>query len=125
LSGSTHHTRGDADPTDTAVLERIAPGLAWLPRALRDRFTPAALGSAVTALAIAIVYVVNAQHNIMRLNETVAGQQKQLDLLQGIETQIAVMSGKVDSIVSEVDRQRAWRERIEDAAESGPHGKRR
>ncbi len=119
----------DDSPTDwestTAVLARRAPGLAWLPRALRDRLTPAALGAAVTALGLAIAYVGNAQHNINRLNETVAGQQRQLDLLKGIETQLAVMIGKVDTIATEVDRQRAWRERIEEAAESSPHGRRR
>jgi hypothetical protein len=109
----------------TAILARRAPGLAWIPKVLRDRLTPAALGSAVTAIAIAIAYVGNAQHNISRLNETVAGQQKQLDLLKGIETQLAVMIGKVDTIASEVDRQRAWREKIEDVAESSPRGRRR
>jgi hypothetical protein len=109
----------------TSVLARRAPGLAWLPRVLRDRLTPAALGGAVTALGLAIAYVGNAQHNITRLNEIVAGEQRELDLHKGIETQLAVMIGKVDAIATEVDRQRAWRERIEDAAESAPHGRRR
>jgi len=116
----------------TAVLARRAPGLAWLPSALRQRLTPAALGSAVTALAIAIAYVVNAQHDIHnaqrdihQLNDTVTDLQKQADVLHKIDTQLAVMNSKVDNIADEVDRQREWRERIESVAEMGPHAKRR
>lgn len=109
----------------TAVLARRAPGLAWLPVALRQRLTPAALGSAVTALAIAIAYVVSAQHDIHNLQKDVAETQKQLDLLHKIDTALAVMNSKVDGIATEVDRQREWRERIEDAAELPPHARRR
>lgn len=123
--------KGDWEST-TAVLARRAPGLAWLPSALRQRLTPAALGSAITALAIAIAYVVNAQHDIHnaqsdvhRLQESVTGLEKERDLLHKIDTQLAVMNSKVDTIATEVDRQREWREKIEDAAESPPHARRR
>jgi hypothetical protein len=113
------------DHGTTAVLELRAPGFAWLPRVLRERLTPAALGSAITALAIAIAYIVNAQHDIHNLQKDVAETQKQLDLLHKIDTQLAVMNSKVDGIATEVDRQREWRERIEDAAELPPHARRR
>jgi hypothetical protein len=116
----------------TAILRRRAPGLAWLPSALRQRLTPAALGSAVAALAIAIGYVLNAQHDIHnaqndvhRLQESVTSLEKERDLLHKIDTQLAVMSSKVDGIATEVDRQREWRERIESVAESPPHARRR
>lgn len=116
----------------TAVLERRAPGFAWLPAVLRQRLTPAALWSTITALAIAITWLVNAHADIHQLKESSAESQKsvadlrqQLDILHKIDTQLAVMNSKVDGIATEVDRQREWRERIEDAAEHPPHARRR
>jgi hypothetical protein len=110
----------------TAVYEKV--GLAWLPRFLRGRLTPAAMGSAITALCIAIWYVLNAQHDIRnaqrdirQLHDTVGDLQRQSDLLHKIDTQLAVMGSKVDDIANEVDRQRAWREKIEGVAELPPH----
>jgi hypothetical protein len=116
----------------TQILKERAPGFAWLPRVLRERLTPAVLGSAVTALAIAIAYVVNAQHDIRnaqrdirQLHDTVGDLQRQSDLLHKIDTQLAVMGAKVDDIANEVDRQREWREKIEGMAELPPHARRR
>jgi hypothetical protein len=117
----------------TAVLELRAPGFAWLPRALRQRLTPAALWSAITALAVAVTWLVNAQHDIHQLKASSAESQKalanmrqQLDILHKIDTQLAVMNNKVDGIATEVDRQREWRERIESVAEElPPHARRR
>lgn len=115
--------------TTTAVLARRAPGLAWLPAALRQRLTPAALWSAISALAIAVAWLVNAQHDISRLKESVTemrhDRQQDSDLLHKIDTQLAVMNSKMDGIATEVDRQREWRERIEDVAEAPPHARRR
>lgn len=115
----------------TTAVNQYAPGLAWIPRVVRDKLNPAALGSAITALAIAIGYVVNAQHDISRLKESVAESRKsmddmhqKLDILQDIKTQLAVMGSQLNGISDEVDRQREWRSHIEDAAESGPHAKR-
>lgn len=94
--------------------------------------TPAALWSAIVALAVAIGYVVNAQHDISQLKETVAeskrsvtDMQQKFELLQDIKTQLAVMNGKVTTIADEVDRQREWREHVENVAESPPHLRRR
>jgi hypothetical protein len=120
-------------PTDfestTAVLARRAPGLAWLPTFLRQRLTPAALWSAiaalVTALAISITWLVNTQSNIHQLKESVADLQRERDLLHRIDTQIAVMASKVDGIATEVERQRAWRDKIEGVAEAPPHARRK
>jgi hypothetical protein len=94
--------------------------------------TPAALWSAIVTLAVAIGYVVNAQHDIRnaqrdirQLHDTVGDLQRQSDLLHKIDTQLAVMGAKVDDIANEVDRQREWREKIEDVAELPPHARRR
>ena len=116
----------------TSVLARRAPGFAWLPVALRQRLTPAALGSAVAALAVAITYVVNAQHDIRnaqndvrRLQESVAGLEQERIVLHKIDTQLAVMGDKIDNIAAKVDRQEQWRDRIEEVADSPPHARRR
>lgn len=115
----------------TAVFARRAPGLAWL-IPFKDYFTPAALWSAIAGLAIAIWYVVGAQHelhgaqaDIRRHDESIAALQKQSDILNEIKTQVAVMNSKVDGIAAEVDHQREWREQIESAAESPPHARRK
>jgi len=114
----------------TVVYEKV--GLGWLPRMLRGRLTPAALGSAITALAIAIGYVVNAQHDIRnaqrdirQLHDTVGDLQRQSDLLHKIDTQLAVMSDQIGNIADKVDRQEQWRDKIEGIAEAPPHAARR
>ena len=92
----------------------------------------AALWSMVTAIAFALAYVVSARHEIYdaqaavhRLQASVAHLEQERDVLHRIDTQLQVMNNKVDDIATEVDRQREWRERIEDAAESPPHAMRR
>lgn len=96
---------------------------------VRKRITPGAIWGAITALAVAIAYVVNAQHDLHRHQESITDlqqeRQQDRDLLQKIDTQIAVMGSKVDNIANEVDRQREWRERIEDVAEAPPHARRK
>lgn len=127
---------GDDEKIDfestTAMLKRRAPGLAWLPSILRERFTPAALGSAITALVVAITYVVNAQHElhhtqetVQRLQDSISGLEKERDVLRDIHEQLAVMATKVDNITTEVDKQREWRERIETVAEEQPRARRK
>jgi septal ring factor EnvC (AmiA/AmiB activator) len=122
-------TKQDFEST-TAVLARRAPGLAWLPAVFRKHLTPAALWSAIVALAVAIGYVVNAQRDIHRHQESIAelqtSRQQDRELLQKIDTEIAVMDSKIGDIATEVDRQREWRERIESVAEeSPPHARHR
>lgn len=118
------------DGARTGLYEKV--GLGWLPRILRGRLTPAALGSVVTALCVAIWYVVSAQHDlrtaqrdIHQLHDTVGNLERQTELLHKIETQLAVMESKVDDIANEVDRQREWREKIEGVAELPPHARKR
>jgi hypothetical protein len=109
-----------------------AVAISWLPRGIRRRLTPAAVGSAIGALVIAVGYVLNARHEIhdaqaavQRLHVDVTNLERERDVLHRIETQLAVVNSKVDGIGIEVDRQREWRERIEDAAELPPHARRR
>ncbi len=103
---------------------------------VKKRVTPSMLWGAITALTIAIGYVVNAQHDISHLKETVikleaernvAASEREQDrqVLNKIDTQLAVMGGKVDTIADEVERQREWRDRIEGIAESPPHAMRK
>ncbi len=99
---------------------------------VRRRITPTAVWSAVVALTVAIAYVVNAQHDIhnaqadvRRLEESVMNLERERELLHKIDTAMAAMGTKVDDIATEVAHQREWRERIEDAAETPPHAKRK
>jgi hypothetical protein len=108
--------RDDHEST-TTILKRLAPGVSWLPRAVRERLTPAALWSALSAVVVAVVVVANAERDISRLKENVTALENQRELLVQINTQLAVMSDKVSNIDSEVQQQRAWRERIEEQAE--------
>lgn len=105
-------------------------------RAVRKRLTPATVWGAIGTVTIAIGYVLNAQHDISRLKETVAqleqgrkeaaGERDQdRDLLHKIDKAVDVMGSKVDTIADEVDRQREWREHVEGIAESPPHAARR
>jgi hypothetical protein len=115
--------------TTTAMLARRAPGLAWLPNAMRKKFSPAGLWSAVSVLAVGTAYVVSAQHDIHRHQESIAALQanrlQDQALLQKIDTNLAVLNTKIGDMAAEVDRQREWRERIEDVAEAPPHAGKR
>lgn len=114
----------------TEILARRAPGFAWLPAGLRKELTPKVVWSAVVVLAIAIGYVIDAQHRLNEAQaaighqaESISGLQKQGDTLNEIKTQLAVVNSKVDGIADEVERQREWRERIEGIAEAPPHAR--
>jgi hypothetical protein len=107
----------------TQILARRAPGLAWLPAAFRNHLTPTAVWSAIGALAIAIGYVINAQHELHTARNDIAALQKQTEILTDIKSHLAVMDNKLDTIALEVDRQRQWRERIESVAETPPHSR--
>jgi chromosome segregation ATPase len=96
---------------------------------MRKHFTPAALGSALTAIVFSVGWVLDAQHERRELRESVAAQGRQLEQLAPeltrIDKQLAVMNSQMGDVAAEVNRQREWRERIEDVAETGPHGRRR
>jgi hypothetical protein len=68
-------------------------------------------------LVFAVTAWVGTQKNIAHLQELSAQQQaheqKTDELLQQLVTGQAVMNGSVDTIKTEVDRQREWREKIE------------
>jgi hypothetical protein len=129
LSGANVSEKPHWYETTTAVLARRAPGLAWLPVALRKHFTPAALVSAVSAVAVCIAYVLNAQRDLSQLKVTVAdqvsAQAKQFELLHELNVRLAVVNLDMLHQGEELDRLREWREQIEDIAETSPHGRRR
>jgi hypothetical protein len=122
----------------TAVYEKV--GLGWLPRGLRGHLTPAALGSALSALCITIWYVVSDRHEVVYVKETVVKLEEKLEeerkvsaaereqdreLLHKLETAVDVMKSENDDRDRELDRERAWRERIQGIAETPPHARRR
>jgi hypothetical protein len=117
----------------TSVLARRAPGLVWLPRVFRERLTPAALWGAIVGTVGMLVFAVTAwvgtQKNIAHLQELSAQQQaheqKTDELLQQLVTGQAVMNNTMGEFKAEQDRQRAWRDKIEDVADSPPHARRR
>jgi cell division protein FtsL len=103
------------------VRKRVTPTILW-----------SAIGALVTCLVVSITWLVTtqtdirtAQRDIRQLHDTVGELQKQGDLLHKIDTQLAVMNSKMDDIATEVDRQREWRERITEVAESPPHAARK
>jgi len=102
-------------PEDTTtVLKRIAPGFAWLPRMLRERFTPAAAWTAITLLALASAMLYSRASEIPK-------QAQAIDQIQQDEKRISELlmrvDQKLDDVSRELDRQRQWRERVEEKAE--------
>jgi hypothetical protein len=126
------HEKRPADfESTTSVLARRAPGFVWLPIWLRKHLSPTSVGSAIAALVAAVVYVVNAQQalhlaqaEVRRHEQRIAALESEKNILNEIKTQVAVLNSKVDTIAAEVDRQRTWRERIENVAELPPHPRR-
>jgi hypothetical protein len=102
----------------TQILKRVAPGLAWLPRLLRDNLTPAGLIGTASALAVAVTWIVVAQHDIIDLKDRVAKAEADHELLVKIDS-------KLDTLSEEMGRLRDWRERIEEEAETQPHVRKR
>lgn len=118
------------DYSKTQMLKIHAPGLAWIPRFVRDNLTPALAGSAVTTLFMAVAYLLNSpQKDIHHVQEIIAQQQaheqKTDELLQQLVTGQAVMNAAMSDFRDEQDRQREWRDRLADIAEAPPHARRR
>lgn len=116
------------------MLKVHAPGLAWLPRIVRDKLTPALVGSAITFLFGGLAYVFNSpQKDVHRMQEAIVQQQaheqahdEKTDMtLQQLVTGQAVMNAAMSDFRDEQDRQREWRDRLADIAETPPHARRR
>lgn len=95
-----------------------------------------AIGILCAALVASITWVVTTRSDIHGLEKTVtqleeqrktaaADRDQDRELLHKIDTAVAVMGNKVDDIATEVNRQREWRERITEVAESPPHAMRK
>lgn len=120
------------DPTETGfhrAFKRRLPQAVWILPFLHYA-TPALVGAALTALGGGLVYVFNSpQKDIHRVQEIIAQQQvheqKTDELLQQLVTGQAVMNAAMSDFRDEQDRQREWRDRLADIAETPPHARRR
>lgn len=105
--------------TDTDVIQRV----------VRKRLTPRALWLAIVTLASAIGYVGKQVYKIDHHQESITylqqGQGEDLEQLQKMNTLLAVVSSQVGDLAAEMNRQREWREKIEDQAERPPHPRHR
>ena len=120
----------EEDHGATAALKKYAPGFVWLPRFLRDKLTPALVGSAITSLMIGLAYVFNSpQKDIKRVQDSITHFEQQLDQalkeLHENGEQQAAMKNQLTFMSDEMKSQRAWREGIEREAEAPPHARRR
>ena len=110
-----------------AVYKRIK--LDWLPLWLRGRVTPMTLWVAVGVLGSSIAYVGKAQFKIDQHQESidVLRQERNSDraLMEKISTQLEVMGNRMSNIADGLNQQRAWRDRIEDVAETSSRPRRR
>lgn len=117
------------DYTRTARFKALAPGLAWLPRFIRDKLTPALVGSALTFLFGALAYFFNSpQKDIARVQESVTELKQAVDQVLTLsnknDKQSAVMSTQISELTTKVDHQQERWERIDSVAESPPHARR-
>jgi hypothetical protein len=106
---------------NTTILRRIAPGIAWVPRIVRENLTPTMLWSMLAALVTAVSFVVHAQISLATLDKRVAVLEEQRELLEKIDKRLDGVAGDVGAIKAEVDQQRGWRDRIEAQAEAPLH----
>lgn len=118
------------DYSKTQMLKIHAPGLAWIPRLVRDNLTPALAGSAITTLFMGVAYLINSpQKDIHHVQEIIAQQQaheaKTDELLQQIVTSQAVMSSQISDIAEKTNHNEDRWERVAEIAESPPHARRR
>lgn len=111
-----------------------AVNLVW--EKAKGKLTPRIVWGAIAALSIGIGYVVNAQHDISHLKETVirleagrnvAAEERDQDreVLHKIDKAVDVLNDKVDNIGTEVRRQQGRWDRVEQEADSPPHARRR
>lgn len=121
---------------DFSATQRFILKHPWLPSILRKSLTPtavwSAIGALITSLAVSITWLVTtqagirkAQDDIQRQDKSIEALQRQGDILNEINTKIAVMGSQIDTIADEVDRQRQWRDKIEGVAELPPHARRK
>ncbi len=125
------------DPSATGVLKKHAPGVAWVPRIIREHFTPSAFFTSLSVLTLAIGYVLNVQHDLSIAQREIHSNQNDVHRLQEKVAREEEARVKIESrlaVLAEVDRQRdielarlrEWRERIEQEAETPiPHATRR
>lgn len=100
--------------TTTLLLKRVAPGLSWLPRILREHFSPAAAWSVLCVLVSCGVTIGEFIH---RLDQDSTNLRELKDRVQELNTKVEVMNTEVENMKGDIADQQQWREHIEDAAE--------
>lgn len=118
------------DPSITQMLKIHMPIGAWLPRVVREKLTPALVGSVITTIFMGVAYLLNSpQKDIHRLQESMAELKQSLDqavtLLHKEDTQQAVMSSQIGDLTEKADRNEGRWDRLADIAETPPHARRR
>lgn len=116
--------------TRTGRFKALAPGLAWIPRYIRDNLTPMLVSSAFTLIFTGISYVFNSpQKEIAGVQNSVTEIKQQLTeaikLMHETQVEQAGMKTQLNTQTDELERQRDWREGIEREAETPPHARRR
>jgi len=96
------------------VRQHVTPTVLW-----------SAIGALVTALVVSITWLVTMQSDVRQLKIAVAESKETGEMLHKIDTRLAVMGSKVDTIADEVDRQRARWERVQNVAEELPLARKR
>lgn len=108
----------DDDGAITTVLEKVRLGL-------KGKLKSGSLWAAVATLASGILYVAKEQIKIDQHQESITSLQQERrqdhELLQKMSTQLEVVISQMSNLTAESNRQRDWRERIEDVAELPPH----
>lgn len=135
------------DPLDfgsTTAVNKYAPGMAWIPRAIRDRLTPKAFLATVAGILSVLYLSINAwvttQHNIKSLQDLVTKQQeheekvdKRLedfakDFAKGQADTTELLHRQGDELIrqgKEMDKQREWRETLATIASQPPRVRKR
>jgi len=127
-------TNPDRMEDTTTILEKVAPGFAWLPRVLRKHLTPRVvwtLAGALWTFAVAwgsvclTIHVrsISVEKDVSQLKDSAKRFEEQRATLEAIDKKLAVLDSKVDNISAEVEHQREWRDRIEQQAEAPPHAR--
>lgn len=118
------------DPSITQMLKIHMPIGAWLPRVVREKLTPALVGSVITTLFMGVAYLLNSpQKDIQRMQGSFAELNQKVEQMLALQhksdTNQAVMSSQIGDLTEKADRNEGRWDRLADIAETPPHGSRR
>lgn len=105
------------DGDTTTTLKKIAPGLAWLPRVLRENFTVAGAWSIAGVIFGAGVSWAYLSARLGNLEEAVREEKAQAEKLSSIDRQLGIITTKIDDLKEKVDQQQEKWNKVEEVAE--------